>query len=262
VASAAGAVWVGDVRDGTVTRVDSETQSVVKTIGIGGPAVDLAAHGGSVWVATGGFGAVVRIDAQLNAEVGRIELGEPNNVIVPPASAIAAGDEGVWVGAFDGLLRLDPRTGEASTRVDLGRTPALQIAVGGGAVWSTITSARAKRVEASSGQETAEFYAGDFVFAVALDRTVLWVGGADQLWKVDSITGSLIDATSVHAPVEGIALQEDAVWATLTDADALVRLDPETGERIAAIPLVGWPGEVAVEGGLVWVAVQEPESDT
>ena len=42
VAAGAGGVWVGDARDGTVTRVDPATRKVVKTIGIGSPVVDLA----------------------------------------------------------------------------------------------------------------------------------------------------------------------------------------------------------------------------
>ena len=126
-------------------------------------------------------------------------------------------------------------------------------------MWSTIASSRAKRVEASSAQETAEFYAGSFVFPIALDRSAVWVGGLGQMWKVDPVTGGTLLAANVESGVEGIALQDDAVWATIADANALVRLDPETGRTVATIPLEGWPGEVAVEHGLVWVTVQESE---
>ena len=257
-----GAVWVGDTRDGTVTRIDSADRSVVKTIGIGAPAVDIAASGGSVWVATGGFGTVVQLDSELNAEVHTIELGPVDDPIVPSASAVAAGKEGVWVGAFDGLVRIDPRSGELGAQVDLGQTPALQIAVGGGAVWSTIVSSRAKRVEASSAQETAEFYAGAFVFPLALNRSALWVGGGNgQLWKVDPVTGATLLTANVGFPVEGIALGEDAVWVSVADSESLVRIDLGTGEELATIPIGGRVGEVVVEQGLVWVAVQEPEPE-
>lgn len=258
IAAADGDVWVGDARDGTVTRIDPVTRKVVKTIGIGAPAVDIAADAGGVWVATGGFGTVVRIDLELDAVADRIELGNPSDPVVPAASSVAVGAEGVWVGAFDGLVRIDPRSGEISDRVDLGRTPALQIAVGGGAVWSTIISSRAIRVEASSAERTAEFYAGGFVFPLAVDESAVWLGGeAGQLWKVDPVTGAQLLTSRVGPFPSGIALGSDAVWVAVSDEGTLVRVDPRTGDIQSRIAMEGVPGELVVAEGLVWVTVQK-----
>ena len=255
------AVWVGDARDGTVTRIDPVSRGL-KTIGIGAPVVDLAASGGSVWVATGGFGTVVRIDAELGAVADRIDLGDPRDPVVPAASSIAAGREGVWVGAFDGLVRIDARSSRITARVDLGQSPALQIAVGGGAVWATTITSRAKRVEASSAQETAEFYAGKFVFGIALDAAAVWVGGVEgELWKIDPVTGSTLDTSNVATAAIGLALGSGAVWVTDPGENTLVRVDPATGKVGATIPVGGFAEEVAVGHGLVWVTVQEPEAE-
>jgi streptogramin lyase len=256
-----GAVWVGDATDGTVTRIDPATRET-KPVGIGAPAVDLAASEGSIWVATGGFGTIVRIDSELGAIADRIELGDPGDPITPAASAVAAGEGNVWVGAFDGLVRIDPRSGEITDRVDLGQAPALQAAVGGGAVWATTFSSRAKRVEARSAQVTAEFYAGTFIFPIAVDPTAVWVGAdAGQLWKIDPVTGATQLTANVGSVIEGIALANDAVWVALRDEGALVRVDPATGDVQERISIGGIIGEAVVSQDLVWVTVQEaPES--
>jgi DNA-binding SARP family transcriptional activator len=263
VAGGEGGVWVGDARDGTVTRIDPVTRKVVKTIGIGAPAVDVAVGVGGVWVATGGFGQVVRIDPELDAVADRIELGDPSDPVVPAASSVAAGPEGVWVGAFDGLVRINPPTGELVDRVDLGDTPAQQISVGSGAVWSTIISSRAKRVEATSGQVTAEFYAGAFVYPIALRPDAVWIGGgAGQLWKVDPVTGAQLSTSSAGSFPAGIALERDAVWVAVPETGAVVRVDQATGEVLATLQIGGAPEDLVVAEGLVWIAVPEPSSES
>ena len=186
IASGEGAVWVGDARDGTVSRVDPASRRVAKTIGIGGPAVDLATGAGAVWAATGGFGEVVRIDAGLDAAAERIPLGSPGDLAVPRVSSVGAGDGRVWAGAFEGLARIDPGSGRVTGRVNLGRAAATGIAVGGDALWATTLRRRAKRVEAGSGQVTADFYAGVFVLPVALDES----GGLGRRGRRRAVCGS------------------------------------------------------------------------
>ena len=179
-AAGEGGVWVGDARDGTVTRIDPVSRRVAKTIGIGAPAVDLATGAGGVWVATWGFGTVVHIDPELGAPADPIELGDPGDPVVPAASSIGVTQGRVWVGALNGLVSIDPESGRRTGRVDLGRTAALQMAAGYGAVWVTTIGNRAKRVEASSAKQTTEFYAGTFVAAIARDRSAVWVGAGDS----------------------------------------------------------------------------------
>ena len=153
VSAGVDAVWVGDARDGTVTRIDPETRRVVKTIGIGSPVVDLAAGMGSLWAATGGFGEVVQIDPEVGAVARRIPLGDPDDPFVPSVSAIGVGDGRVWAGTVEGLAQIDPGAGAIVRTVDLDGG-VLQIAVGDGAVWSTTLASRAMRIEASSARET------------------------------------------------------------------------------------------------------------
>ena len=50
VAFGAGAVWVANRYDGTVSRIDPETHEVVKTIEVGNAPSGIAVSDGRVWV--------------------------------------------------------------------------------------------------------------------------------------------------------------------------------------------------------------------
>jgi YVTN family beta-propeller protein len=256
-----GAIWVGDARDGTVTRIDPATRAVVKTIGVGSPVVDLGAGVGGVWAATGGFGEVIRIDPELGAIARRIPMARSGDVAVPSIYAIGVGDGRVWASSPDGMVRISPSSGEVVDAADLDGTPALQIAVGGGAVWATTFASRAKRVEARSADQTAEFYAGSFVYPIAVGGNATWVGGGGgggQVWKVDSVTGAQQLTTRLGTAVSAVGYGEGAAWATSLQDAMLVRIEPEAGEIEARIPIVGVAEDIVVHDGLVWVAVQRP----
>jgi YVTN family beta-propeller protein len=62
VAYGAGAVWVANAADGSVSRIDPRANRVVQTIAIGGPPVALVAGAGAIWVANADADAVVALD--------------------------------------------------------------------------------------------------------------------------------------------------------------------------------------------------------
>jgi streptogramin lyase len=259
IAAGEGSVWVGDARDGTITRVDPETRKVVKTIGIGAPVVDLAIGLGGVWGATGGFGDVVRIDPEVGAVAQRIPLGDPADPVVPSVPSVGVGDGRVWAGVPDGISRIDPSSGNVVDTVELDSTQALQIAAGGGGVWVTTIANRAKRVEARSGRTTAEFYAGGWVYPVTLDGGAAWVGGLRGIAKVDADTGASLSSFGAIKAVTGIAYGEGSVWLTNANTAELVRLNAETGVVEARIPMGGRGEDVVFHRRLVWVVVPPGE---
>ena len=226
-------------------------------MGIGSPIVDLATGMGGLWAATGGFGEVVEIDPEVGA-VTHIPLGEPDDPFVPSVSAIGVGDGRVWAGTVEGLAQIDPARGVVVRRVDLG-SGVLQIAVGGGAVWSTTLVNRATRIEASSARMTAPFYAGNWVDPIALGGGAVWIGGGAGLSKVDPVTASPLFSSRPAPEVTGIAFGEGSVWVVSDTERSLMRLNPETGDEEAHIELHGTAGELVVDSGLVWVAVQRPD---
>ena len=87
---------------------------------------------------------------------------------MPQVTSVGVGDGRVWVGASKGSPVSTRVSGEVVETGRLGSGNALQIAAGDGAVWATTFDSRAKRVEASSGRETAEYYAGGWLDPVVL----------------------------------------------------------------------------------------------
>lgn len=101
-----GGVWTLN-GDGSVSRVDPQTNKVVATITLGGGIAggDIAAGAGSVWVSAPGS-PLVRIDPRTNRAVQRFTGEGGGAVLVAHGSVwVAAGPRTTW--------RLDPRLVEA-----------------------------------------------------------------------------------------------------------------------------------------------------
>jgi peptide/nickel transport system substrate-binding protein len=92
VAVGAGAVWVANRPDGTVSRVDPST-SVVETIKVGTEARALAVGGDAVWVADGAATTIARLDEA--RRLTHIRVGTS-------PSALAADGSDVWATAVAG----------------------------------------------------------------------------------------------------------------------------------------------------------------
>ena len=98
-------MWVLNQADGTVSRIDPETNKVAATIeaGVKGFGGDIAAGEGAVWV-RGDKVLLVVIDPKTDKVVKR--YGPPQG-----SGAVRAGGGKVWVSAHDvnKLWSLDPR---------------------------------------------------------------------------------------------------------------------------------------------------------
>jgi virginiamycin B lyase len=139
-------------------------------------------------------------------------------------NALALGFRSVWV-ITDGrrLIRIDPRNNRVSGRIgigeELGSDRPCGVAVGEGAIWLTTLSGQLARV----GRETAR-----------LSRMI-----------------ETEEAACVAAGAGG-------VWVTSPNRGVVTRIDPETFEIVAEIPLDGFPQGVAVGFGSIWVAASDP----
>lgn len=93
VAAAVGdsAVWVANSLDSTVSKVDPESETVVRTISVGSNPVALAINGGTVAVANEYASSVSRIDAPSGVVKGTTAVGGG------PTALVSAGGR-IWVG--------------------------------------------------------------------------------------------------------------------------------------------------------------------
>ena len=97
------AVWVANIDDATITRIDPKTNEAVgEPIVIEGQPVGVAAGDGGVWVADLA-GQVIWIDAESN------EADEPISIGGSPQS-LAFGDGALWVtDLYNGtVVRMEP----------------------------------------------------------------------------------------------------------------------------------------------------------
>jgi class 3 adenylate cyclase/ABC-type oligopeptide transport system substrate-binding subunit len=137
LAVGAGAVWVSDSTDGTVTRIDSRTNESVETIAVGESASGIAVGAGGVWVAVPLEDRVKRIDPASNAVTDTVRIaGGP--------AGIAVGAGAVWVTNRRGgtVARIDPDAARVTRTVRLGHSPQ-GIAVVNGAVWVALQASPA-----------------------------------------------------------------------------------------------------------------------
>jgi len=166
------------------------------------------------------------------------ETSAVSNVALPDglgASRIAIGEGAVWALAStgetgsSGLVRIDPATDQVVATTSLEPEP-WYVAAGAGTVWVGFPrSSMIQRVDAATNEVTGQVQLpGDGVSAIAADDQAVWV--------------------------EVIQDRSDQGQQNLA---SLVRIDPQTSEVVATIPLEGLSGyddEIAIGAGAVWVA--------
>jgi DNA-binding SARP family transcriptional activator len=120
VAFGSGSLWVANLDDQTVSRVNPKTLQTLRTISIRDPPTGLAASAGGVWFVasnpTATFVSVSRIDPQFDTIGHTVRIG---NVVPGSSGVIAAREQSVWAAPYSGeLTRLDPQTGRVVQHVD------------------------------------------------------------------------------------------------------------------------------------------------
>jgi branched-chain amino acid transport system substrate-binding protein len=230
-----GAVWVGNgaetagrlVHTASVSRLDPDTTTVTKTealprfvetpvaINSGESRVlgvsQLAVGAGAVW-AINPDRSVSRIDPDTGARVATIP--------VKAGSAIAAGEEGVWVLAAEAphVLRINPRSNKLGRTIELAAFGLTGLAVGAGSVWAT---------DLQTG----------------------------LLWRIEPGPDPITRTIDVGFGVTAVAYGAGAVWVTNFVSDELVRVDTRTNKVTARIPLAGTPPSVAATDETAWVSI-------
>jgi YVTN family beta-propeller protein len=143
LATGAGALWVADELDGTLTRVDPARRRIVARVKVGRMPTAVAAGAGGIWVANTGDGTVSRVDPKSDRVVATFRVGS-----APRGLAVGVG--AVWVATTgDGRVRrIDPATGRI-TIVREGLVDPLALLVDSNAVWVATNDARLVRIRLS-----------------------------------------------------------------------------------------------------------------
>ena len=268
---AAGAVWVPNEADGTVSRIDPARNKVVATVRIGDPQQLVAAGCGpgsvhsfmydtllnkrcdlpsaiagdarSVWAADNQAPGLARIDPATNQVVQRIALNAD-------PFAIALGYGSLWVTSFfhnpHEVLRVDPVSGRVlDTIADLPIDGGTGIAVGEGAVWVACTYARSLvRIDPSTDRVAPGIPTGRYPLPVNAGRGAVWVRNEESssISRVDS-RANRVTATvrGISPPIgrtgdDAMALGPEGLWVTGVQ---LLLVDPARNRVKARIDVSG-----------------------
>lgn len=275
VAAGAGAVWVANVDDRTVSRVDPDALRVTANVGLGFEPTDMEADERHVWV-VGGYDHVLwRIDAD---GVARLRMTFQERY--PPRregnergiAGLALSADAVWLSHGDEVSELDPATGDVRSTIRAGGRWQRAIATDGETLWVGFNDTARPRRPGDSARYGNDPRA-DIVSVGGTNRIdsvdlssspeemIVASGGVWIALPIPGLVSQIVDGRlfrSVPAGNEpvGLAYADEALWVT-NQRDGLVRrLNPLTGQ-IDSVLDIGHPVEdAAAAGGRVFVAVR------
>ena len=225
-----GSVWATSFRDGTLSRIDPETDRVTAKIEISAGVandVEVDERSGAVWVASHG---------SPESGAGLSQEDYEKGVRTAP-------DEGAK------LVGVDPRTNRVAAEI-LIEAEAIEggasgVAVGeDGAVWATSVNGRLLRVDPETDEVVGRLELGDHALdddsaeGVETTQGAVWVGATlgyrrpgwtQHLMRVDPETNRVVGSVEAEG-ASGLAAGPGAVWLTTgnveTGEGALVRVVP------------------------------------
>lgn len=251
-------LWVANVEDRSITRVDTHPLQVGRTIGVGATPGGLATADGAVWVATANrakpFVTLRKVDPGFNALAGSV------NVVAAregTADVTSFGDRLVVAPELGLLTEVDPRTGGVVRRgIEPGGLAPSAVAAGAGAIWIADGGGNTvSRIDTHSGAATA-IPVGNGPAGLAVGERSVWVtlGLDDRVARIDSETGAVRDTVRVGRGPTGVAIGRGAVWTANSGDGTVSRIDPGTGRVTATIAVGASPQDVAVGADRVWVS--------
>lgn len=249
VAVGAGAVWVVNSGDGTLTKLSPQGRAL-RTIGTAGVPSVIAAAGSALWVGVQP-NIVLKLDPQSGAFERQFVVRAQQSVFSPLVWLAVRGST-VLASIEDRLAIVDAKGGLTSTNTwptpDWG-----PVAAQGDAVWEASNSVlyrldrTGKRVLASLRIPEGPLAAG---------AGYLWMLNvqANLVAQIDPSTASVLRTYPVGDVPTGVAFGDGAVWVPSQDGK-VTRIDPDTARVTATIDVGGTPQGVAVGFGRVWVAI-------
>jgi YVTN family beta-propeller protein len=258
IAAERGFVWVGNLEDRTLTRIDVARRTMVGNFPLGGRTpTGLAVDRGVVWVGHGRLGSVSRVDAEFGHVLGVTPVAE-RGIYTSTGSVAADATGAIWVVFGDGTLARLDRAGRVADRTAATISPG-HVAAGYGSVW--VASALKGRVQRFSPLSLAEIDSstvGSRPSAIAVGFGDVWVAsaGADVVYRIDIGGGSIDASVPVGDAPAGLAVSADAVWVANSGSGTISRIDPETNQVVETIEVGHAPGGLVVAGNLLWVTIQ------
>ena len=255
VAAGAGAVWVANLADRTISRIDPDAFSeTARPGGVGAPTAMLV-NDESVWVTDGFSGRLSVIDPRTN--VPELVLEDLHG-----AAAMASGFSAIWVTDLlgDRVVRINARTREVEATIELEPDSGpIAIAAGADAVWvANELSLTLIRIDPGTNRVIGR--AVDLCCrpsAIAVADAEIWVASRerDTVQRISGDRAAVMGTLDVGDGPSGIVVTGTAVWIMNQGEETLWRLNRE-GETVAVVDLPAQPGGLTSAEGALWVTLR------
>jgi serine/threonine-protein kinase len=254
IAAGSEKIWVLSEPEGTLTRIDAETDEVSGApIDLGQGVAAVAVGGGSVWVTDARTGEILRVNDESGRVSQRIKVGGH------PGPLVYGGGR-VWVADTDGagITAVNAKGGRIVRRHLPPHVAPLRLATGAGGLWvSNATTDTVRRIDLSTFALGTPIPAGRRPAGITVADGLVWVAAtrSDAVTRVDpSIAAVSGPPIEVGEGPGGIDAGTSAVWVTLAGEDAVRRLELPSGEPDGGPIAVGpEPSAIAVGVTAVWV---------
>jgi YVTN family beta-propeller protein len=260
VAAGAGFVWVGNLDDRSLSRIDPATNKSV-TIRLEATPDAVTAGGGAVWVVNGRLGMLYRVDPESEIVSEPIPLG-PRSIRFEGAG-VDVGEGSVWAAFGEaGLARVNLATDDLySVRSTAAGPTALVFAYD--RIWVATTGGEVHQFSPETYDvDRLDFWTvGGAPSGIAWGAAAIWVACRDDD-VVERIPADLNFGSPRQIPVgdgpTAVAFGAGSVWVANAYDGTVSRIDPQTYEVEKTIEVGNAPSGVAVFRGRVWVSVQAP----
>jgi YVTN family beta-propeller protein len=278
IAAGSGSVWVVNLNDRTLTKIDPADRSVVQSVGLpvgsgfAAPILLLAAAGDDVWV-WACHGSLFRVDPRSGQVAQELEIFPNTGAYNGFSCAIAAEPGAAWV-PMDyrppaeyrpEVLHVDAPTDTPVSITERFPVPAPEetyrsaMTIGAESIWVADHDGGAvRRMDPATGAITATVRLGDSPSAMVFGHGSAWVANdvEDTVTRIDPRTTSVVRSISVGADPVALAVGPDAIWVANSGDGTVSRIDPATNAVTKTISVGHRPLGVAFANGLVWVTVR------
>lgn len=258
VAAGDGSVWVGNLQDRNLTKIDPDKRAASATIPLEGRTpTGIAVGPGTVWVAHGLRGQLSQVDPQFGQVTRTIDVA--GTAFGFPSGSVALDAGSAWAVFGDSTLARVSLAGDLLGKTLAGTQPA-GIVFAVGSVWvANSGDATVERFSPGTFREgpVKSFPTGTQPQGIAYADGAIWVAntGDDFVTRIDPASGANKQIT-VGAGPTALASGADAVWVANRAAGTVSRIDPAKNKVVATIEIGNAPAGLVVAEGYVWVTAQ------
>lgn len=222
------------------------TPRLVATVNVGGRAGTPVLGGGYVWVPNTADGTISKIDQRTNRVVATIKVGDPGPLVA--AGCGAPNVHAFPVGTFE-VRRCDLPS--ALTYLD-------------GSLWAARNGpGEVIRIDPRTDAVVARVPVEGLTFAMAGGPSGVWVADYenDSLTQIDTATNQVVKMLAgVGLGPSGLVVSDAAAWVALARENAVARIDPASGTRLARLAVGRRPLAMVTTPGALWVRNEKSSS--